>query len=53
MLEGVNKILAVTTDAQKVTVIGQIDAANKRLRTYKAELERVVENKRGHTIVSL
>lgn len=39
MLEGVNKILSVTTDAQKIVAIGQIDAANKRIRTFKAELE--------------
>jgi hypothetical protein len=52
MLEGVNKILAVTTDAQKVTVIGQIDAANKRLRSFKLELQKLTENsKRGNTIV--
>lgn len=45
MLEGVNKILAVTTDAQKITAIGQIDAANKRLRTFKTELEKLTGNK--------
>ena len=45
MLEGVNKILAVTTDAQKITAIGQIDAANKRLRTFKTELEKLTGHK--------
>jgi hypothetical protein len=45
MLSGVNKILAVTTDAQKVTVIGQIDAANKRLRSFRTELERLEAQK--------
>lgn len=54
MLEGVKRILAVTTDAQKVSVIGQFDAGNKRLRTFKLELERINEPKRGHhSIVSI
>jgi serine/threonine-protein kinase MRCK len=51
MLEGVNKILSVTTDAQKVSVIGQIDAANKRIRAFKAELENVGKEQIGHSSV--
>ncbi|KAJ3304295.1 hypothetical protein HDV03_002910 [Kappamyces sp. JEL0829] len=53
MLEGVNRILAVTTDAQKMAVIGQIDAINKRIRTFKLELDKLMSpSKRGHTITS-
>lgn len=47
MLEGVNKILTVTTDSQKVAVIGQIDAANKRLRAFKLELEKLNDTSSG------
>jgi serine/threonine protein kinase len=47
LVAGVNKILTVTTDAQKFTVIGQIDASNKRIRAFKQELEKLEEEKNG------
>jgi serine/threonine protein kinase len=47
LVAGVNKILNVTTDAQKFTVIGQIDASNKRIRAFKQELEKLEEEKNG------
>ncbi|KAJ8330632.1 hypothetical protein O5D80_001153 [Batrachochytrium dendrobatidis] len=41
MQQAAEKILSVTTDAQKVTVISQIDSSNKRLRALKGELEKL------------
>ncbi|KAH6563038.1 hypothetical protein BASA50_002666 [Batrachochytrium salamandrivorans] len=41
MQKAAEKILSVTTDAQKVTVISQMDSSNKRLRALKAELEKL------------
>ena len=41
MLLGVNRILSVSSENQKVAVLGQIDAANKRVRQFKSELERL------------
>jgi hypothetical protein len=53
MLLGVNKILAVTTDAQKIAVIEQIDSGNKRLRTFKQELDKLLSPvQRKHTLNS-
>lgn len=43
MLEATQKILDVTSESQKVAVIGQIDAANKRMRTFKNELEKLTD----------
>eukprot|EP00842_Homolaphlyctis_polyrhiza_P006316 jgi/Hompol1/6686/HPOL_005052-RA len=41
MQQAAEKILGVTTDTQKITVISQIDASNKRLRVLKHELEKL------------
>lgn len=41
MITATQKILDVTSETQKVVVIGQLDASNKRLRTFKNELERL------------
>lgn len=41
MLQGVNKIMSVSSESQKIAVLGQIDAANKRVRQFKGELERL------------
>lgn len=38
------KILSVTTDAQKVTAIGQLDSCNKRLRILRQELDKIVSS---------
>ena len=43
MLQATEKILSVTTDAQKVIAIGQLDACNKRLRALRAEFEKLNE----------
>lgn len=50
MLEGLNKILAVTTDAQKISTIGQIDAANKRIRTFRTELSKLTGAKSENSL---
>ena len=41
MQQAAEKILGVTTDAQKIAVIDQIDSSNKRLRALKHELEKL------------
>lgn len=50
MLEATQKILDVTSESQKVTVIGQIDAANKRLRAFKSELEKLTDPNRKFAV---
>ena len=50
MLEATQKILDVTSESQKVTVIGQIDAANKRVRAFKSELEKLTDPNRKFSV---
>jgi hypothetical protein len=47
MQKATEKILAVTTDAQKVVAIGQLDASNKRLRALRQEYEKVAAQLSG------
>ncbi|KAJ3277142.1 hypothetical protein HDV01_000194 [Terramyces sp. JEL0728] len=42
-----SKMLELITDAQKVTVINQIDASNRRIRTLNLELEKLMEEESG------
>ncbi|KAJ3325912.1 Rho-associated protein kinase 2 [Boothiomyces sp. JEL0866] len=42
-----SKMLELITDAQKVTVINQIDASNRRIRTLNMELEKLLEEESG------
>lgn len=48
MQKATEKILAVTTDAQKVVAIGQLDASNKRLRALRHEYEKVNDQESQH-----
>ena len=41
MQQAHEKILGVTTDAHKVSVIGQIDASTKRIRALKNEMAKL------------
>lgn len=47
-----SKMLDLITDAQKVTVINQIDASNRRIRTLNMELEKLMEEESGVDTVS-
>nr|KAJ3420367.1 hypothetical protein HK105_005752 [Polyrhizophydium stewartii] len=42
MQQAAEKILGVTSDAQKVLVISQIDSSNRRLRALKNELDKLL-----------
>lgn len=50
ILEATEKILEATSEAQKVTVINQIDNANKRIRTFKSELEKLTDPAKKHVV---